>query len=137
MKIKDIELNHTYLVRYKLSDLISSITVLIITDKAYYLRWNRGERSNDNWELKDKIYNDYSLVEDISDFITTNNEWGVNIGTISDGTTILDVKTKLVQCHVCKGFGTIPDSNSTAGTKLCPLCLGSKMIPEITEITQK
>lgn len=132
MKIENIELNHTYLLRYKYSDLISSITVLIITDKAYYLRWNRGDRSTDTWELKEKLYDDYSLVEDISDFIVKeNNNWLDNPGTT------LDVKTKLVQCYVCKGFGTIPDSNSTAGNKMCPLCFGSKMIPEITEITQK
>jgi hypothetical protein len=128
MKIENIELNHTYLIRYKLSDLISSITVLMITDKAYYLRWNRGERSNDTWELKDVLYDDYSLVEDISDFVVNDN--------FETGKT-LEVQTKLVQCHVCKGFGTVPDSNSTAGNKMCPLCFGSKMIPEITEITQK
>ena len=129
MKMEKIELNHTYLVRYKSSDLISSITVLMITDKAYHLRWNRGERSNDTWELKDVLYDDYSLVEDISDFVV--NDSGLDVGKI------LDVETKLVQCQVCKGFGTIPDSTSTAGIKSCPLCFGSKMTPEVLNITTR
>jgi hypothetical protein len=120
-----LELNHTYLIRYGSSDIISSITVLIITDKAYHLRWNRGLESNDTWELKKRMSNDYSVIEDISDFVVDTNK----------EERVLNVKTKLVQCHVCKGFGTIPDNNSTAGTKSCPLCFGSKMIPEVTEIS--
>jgi len=133
MKIENIELNHTYLVRYKHSDLISSITVLIITDKAFYLRWNRGDRSTDTWELKDKIYNEYSLVEDISDFVVNEkNNW-----SIADKKTILDVETKLVQCQICHGMGTVPDSKSTAGNTVCPLCYGAKMIPEVAKITSR
>lgn len=122
--IKDLQINHTYLIRYGLSTIVSSVTILIITDKAYHIRWNRGLESNDTWELKDRLDHDYSLIEDISDFVVNTNE------------SKLDVKTKLVQCYVCKGFGTVPDNSSTAGTKSCPLCFGGKMIPEVTEITQ-
>ena len=120
MKELKLELNHTYLLRYKNTDIISSATVLLITDKAYRIRWNRGMESNDTWELKSSMYDDYSIVEDISDFIQEN---------------VLQVETTLVQCHICKGFGYVPDPDSTAGTKSCPLCYGSKMIPEVVKIS--
>jgi|JFJP01.1.fsa_nt_gi hypothetical protein len=119
-----LELNHTYLIRFGGGDTLNSVTVLLITDKAYHFRWNHGLESTDSWELKTKIDRYYTIVEDISDFmVETKIE------------NILQVKTKLVQCHVCKGFGTIPDNNSTGGSKSCPLCYGSKMIPEVTEIS--
>jgi len=125
MRDLKLELNHTYLLQFGSSDIVSSVTVLVITDKAYHIRWNRGLESNDTWELKDKLYRSYNIVEDISDFVVAGNK----------EEKVLNVKTRLVQCHVCKGFGTVPDSNSTAGTKSCPLCYGSKMIPEVTEIS--
>jgi hypothetical protein len=126
--IKDLEVNHTYLIRYGLSDIVSSITILLITDKAYHVRWNRGQDSNDTWELKEKLYNDYSLIEDISDFVI-DKPFLYNYEITYTGNS----KVKYVQCHVCKGFGTIPDNNLTTGTKSCPLCHGSKLI--VGEIT--
>jgi hypothetical protein len=131
MEEQNLELNHTYLIKFGNTDIISSITVLLITDKAYHIRWNRGLEGNDTWELKQKMFHDYSVVEDISDFMLSN------LQTTTGNPTILKINTKWVQCHVCKGFGTIPDSNSSAGTKLCPLCYGSKTIPEVSDITQE
>jgi hypothetical protein len=120
--IKDLKLNHTYLIsRY---NTVSSAKILLITDKAYHIRWNGGAET---WELKENVYNDFTLIEDISDFIIE----------MEFKPTILDVKTKLVQCHICHGAGTVPEPKSTAGNKVCPLCLGAKMIPEVTEINQK
>jgi hypothetical protein len=130
--IKDLKLNHTYLIRFGTLDTLHSITILLITDKAYHVRWNRETDSNTTWELKERLYMDYTLVENISDFVVDKPEYKNNVQA-----SVLDVKTKLVQCYVCKGFGTIPDLNSTAGNKVCPLCLGAKMIPEVTEISQK
>jgi hypothetical protein len=129
-ELKNLQLNHTYLIK-KDSDIVSSITVLIITNKAFHVRWNRGQESKDTWELKDYVYRNYTLVEDISNFVLEN------LQTTTGKASVLDVKTKLVQCYVCKGFGTIPDNSSTAGTKTCPLCQGAKMIPESTEIIQR
>lgn len=124
MKDLKLELDHTYLLQFGSSDIIHSITVLTITDKACHIRWNRGMESNSTWELKDVLYRNYNVVEDISDFVAENKQENV-----------LQVETTLVQCHVCKGMGTIPDPNSTAGTKECPLCFGGKMIPEVVKIS--
>lgn len=124
MEELNLQLNHTYLLRFGSGDTLSSATILMVSDKAYRIRWNHGLNSTDTWELKTKIDLCYSIVEDISDFMVE-----------AKPENILQVKTKLVQCHVCKGFGTIPDTNSTGGSKSCPLCYGSKMIPEVMEIS--
>lgn len=119
-----LELNHTYLLKFGIADGLYSVTVLLITDKAWHLRWNNGLDSYDKWEEKEVLSQNYSIVEDISDFVVEPKV-----------ENSLHVETTLVQCYVCKGFGTVPDPNSTGGTKPCPLCLGSKMIPEITKIS--
>jgi len=124
MKELNLELDHTYLLQFGSSDIIHSITVLVITDKAYHIRWNRGMESNDTWELKDKLYRNYNVVEDISDFVVENKQ-----------DNALHVETTLVQCHICHGIGTVPDPKSTAGHTSCPLCYGSKMIPEVVKIS--
>jgi hypothetical protein len=125
MEELNLELNHTYLLRYGTGYTISSATVLMITDKAYRLRWNNGLNSTDTWELKSYLGSYYSIIEDVSDFVIDKQEEG----------KILKVETQLVQCYVCKGMGTVPNQDSTAGTKICPLCYGSKMIPEVTKIS--
>jgi hypothetical protein len=118
--IKDIQKGHTYLIstgnRYSA---IHSITVLTITDKAYQLRWNEN---NISWDLKERLYHEYELIEDISDFQTYQEP------------IKLKFSTKYVTCTACAGMGSIQDFNSTAGTKLCPLCQGSKTIPQVTEV---
>lgn len=129
--VKDLQLNHTYLIRYGLSDIVSSVTILMITDKAYHVRWNRGLNSNDNWELKEILNRNYNMVEDISDFVLDN------LQTTTGKEPILEVRTKNITCYICHGLGTVPDPNSTSGVKICPRCLGAKMTPEVTEITQK
>jgi hypothetical protein len=129
--IKDLQLNHTYLIRYGLSDIVSSVTILLITDKAYHIRWNRGLQSNDTWELKELLNRNYNMVEDISDFILGN------LQTTTGKELIMEVKTKNVTCYICHGLGTIPDPGSTGGTKVCPRCLGAKMTPEVSEITSR
>jgi len=124
MEELNLELNHTYLLQYGSSNTISSGTILMITDKAYRIRWNNGLNSNDTWELKEYMTRTYTIIEDISDFVVEPKEENT-----------LHVQTRLIQCHVCKGFGTVPDPNSTGGTQSCPLCYGSKMIPEVIDIS--
>jgi len=124
MKDLKLELDHTYLLKFGCADGLYSATVLLITDKAWHLRWNNGLNSRDAWEEKVVLSKNYSIVEDISDFVVESKEEAV-----------LHVETTLVQCYVCKGFGTVPDNDSTAGTKSCPLCYGGKMIPEVTKIS--
>jgi len=119
--IENIQRGHTYLIKYGISrhSAVHSITVLTITDKAYQLRWNNN---NITWDLKERIYDDYDLVEDITDY------------PVYQEPIKLRFTTKYVTCTVCSGMGSVRDFNSTAGTKLCPLCQGSKTIPEVTEV---
>jgi hypothetical protein len=120
IKIDDLQLNHTYLIGR--THVLRSITVLTITDKAYQIRWNNNQNNPITWETKYQLEFDYSVVEDISDFQTYQEP------------IKLKFCTKYVTCTICSGMGSVPDFNSTAGTKLCPLCQGNKTIPEVTEI---
>ncbi len=116
--MEELELNHTYLLQFGSGDHLSSVTILMVTDKAYYIQWNNG--MNNTWEQKKVFNRNYSMVEDISNFIIKKSD-------------ITHVKTKFKTCPICHGFGHIPDDKSTAGSITCPLCHGSKMIPEIIE----
>jgi hypothetical protein len=120
--MKDLQLNHTYLIKHVgLSDILSSIKILLVTNEAYYIRWNSGLDIHDEWITKHHMELYHYLVEDISDFITTEKK------------SETPPQYKWVQCYVCKGFGTIPDNTSTGGIKLCPLCNGAKMVVDTIE----
>jgi hypothetical protein len=115
--------NHTYLLRYGCSDTVHSVTILMVTDKAYKIQWNGGGIS---WELKRRIYSDYTLVEDISDYLAPKPEDFKFEITYKD----VDVKChpyflQTENCKVCGGTGQVPNFESTAGTKMCPACNGS------------
>ena len=95
----------------------------MITDKAYKVRWNGS--GSETWELKRRIYSDYSMVEDISDFVAPKPE------DLKFDITYKDVDVKWHPyfleteiCTMCGGSGQIPDDKSTAGTKLCMSCGG-------------
>jgi DnaJ-class molecular chaperone len=133
--MKELLLNHTYLLKYGYSDILSSVTVLNITNKAYSLRWNRGLESNDTWEEKEYIHNKYNIVEDISDFVINNNIPYQTTTDFVNMNNILKVKTKWIQCPNCGGNGSVPNHETTAGFVTCPICLGAKVIPEVTEIS--
>jgi len=113
----NLELNHTYLLQFGSSDAISSVTILIVTDKAYYVRWNRGHESNDTWELKSKMYRNYIIIEDISDVMK-------------------DIKFKtlnVTNCPECLGKGWFPDDQTTGGRKTCTNCWGNgKVVDSIS-----
>ena len=117
--MEELKLNHTYLLQYGTGELLYSATILLITDKAYHVQWNNGLESNNEWKLKELMNRNYKMLEDISDFVVEK--------------ITSDVKVKFITCPVCKGFGTIPDEKTTGGTSPCPLCYGSKMIPESIE----
>lgn len=113
-----LELNHTYLIRYGCTDTLSSVTVLMITDKAYLIRWNGS--GSECYELKRRMDADYTVVEDISDFVVekpaTGNykiEYPLYYFQVTES------------CGLCYGSGQIPDTSSTAGKKTCTLCGGS------------
>lgn len=69
----NMELDHTYLVRFGSGDTLSSITILMITNKGYHIRWNRGTNSSDTWELRKRFDMYYFIEEDITDFIKQGN----------------------------------------------------------------
>lgn len=125
----NLKLNHTYLLQFGSSDTIFSVTVLGITDKAYYLRWNGSKGNNDIWDLKNKISRNYNIVEDISDFNIPQS----NISELESDS--YNVRTELIPCHICHGMGTIPDTESSAIQKTCPACFGNKLVPKVTEIS--
>lgn len=131
MEIKDLQTDHTYLLRYRMTSTVSSVTILMITDMAYHCRWNNGLTSNDTWELKEHLEKTYNVVEDITSQLAVKNSEVVTINPITL------VSTKLIKCHICHGMGTVPNTKSTAGTITCPACNGAKMIPDIITLTQQ
>ncbi len=128
--MKELELNHTYLIQLGTSDTIASITPLLITANAYHIRWNNDAESSDKWDLKNVFHRNWNIVEDITDFITAP------LKEIKPE-NVLQFETELTQCYVCHGEGTVPDSKSTAAKTTCPYCLGAKMIPKLIRRTQK
>jgi len=122
--MEDLLQNHTYLLRYGNSDTISSITILMITDKAYKVRWNNS--ISETWELKRRISFDYSFVEDISDFIAPKLEDLKYEITYKRADIKCHPFLEIEDCKTCKGEGQIPDDSSTSCHKTCPACNGSK-----------
>ena len=125
-----LELNHTYLLRYGCTDTVSSITILMITDKAYKVRWNGS--GAETWELKRRIYSDYSLVEDISDFVVNKLDekkfepdrdfrfyYKYDTGKYHPYFLVEE------KCPICGGSGQVHDEHTTSCYKICPACSGS------------
>lgn len=120
--MENLKVNSTYLIKLGSCDSINSITILMSTEKAYYIRWNSGINSNDTWELKSKMTKIYSLIEDITEQMNK---------TISNNTQPTHRYTKDDLCPVCYGMGTVPDTNNTAGIVSCPLCQGNRFLTTI------
>jgi hypothetical protein len=114
INMENLILNHTYLVQYGKNGVLQSITIILVTDKAYHIRWNRCFKTTTSWLLKYDMHNAYILVEDISKLIPPD---------ISN----LDLLQMNI-CSECNGSGNILDSSSTAGYKICPVCLGNKNV---------
>jgi len=129
--MEELQLNHTYLIQFGVSDTIASITPILITDKAYHIRWNNGGY-DEKWDLKKVFHRNWNIVEDISDFITTPIP-----SEKTKPENVLQFETELTQCYVCHGMGTVPDPKTTAGKTVCPYCQGAKMIPKVTRAIQK
>jgi len=129
-----LELNHTYLLRYGCTDTVSSVTILMITEKTYKVRWNGG--GTESWELKRRMYSDYTLVEDISDYLAPKPEDFKFEITYKD---VVEVKchpyfVETEACPFCGGSGQIPDDKTTAGTKTCMVCGGTGIKIKKTQI---
>lgn len=118
---------NTYLVRYGSSGSVSQITVLMVTDKAYQLKYESGSTG---WVLKHDFERDYSIIENITDF--TIKEIQKNF----DGTFTFteSVAAEYETCPVCHGTGSVPNSQTTAAFVTCPLCQGNRRVVKRTEV---
>jgi hypothetical protein len=119
-----LDLNHTYLLRYGCTDTVSSVTILMITNEAYKIRWNGS--GAETWELKRRVYADYSLVEDISDYLIPKPE------DFKFDITYRDVVVKwhpyfLIEetCKICNGSGEVHNEHTTSCYKICFDCSGT------------
>lgn len=104
--------DRTYLVRFGNGETIFSITMLLIAEKAYYIRWNLGLKSYDEWKLITSFDKSYTVLEDITELNNYVDE-------------IIQYQTKWIDCPNCGGSGTVLDSNSTSGDGICNKCWGS------------
>jgi hypothetical protein len=131
MDIQNLEVDHTYLLKLGSGGILTSVTILLISETAYHVRWNTGISSNDTWEHKDPFHTRWTVIEDVSKLVDFDG-MGIKIAR-----PITMTSTKLINCHICHGLGTVRDTKSTAGTMTCPACNGAKMIPEVITLTQK
>ena len=108
--MKDLKINRTYLIKTMSGKTLFSITILLITETSYYLRWNNGLNSNNTWNIKNDMCYEFILVEDITNFIMDNSS-----------------KEIFINCIHCNGMGIVLDNYSTSGSKICPYCYGTKL----------
>jgi len=128
----DLKENNTYLLLSNgMFSEVKSYTILIVTNKAYYIRTNDGLESVNRWYTKENISNQYKFIEDITEKFNSISKpvnQQINKSEIQETEINEEVRPEFIRCHICKGFGTLPDYSSTGGTKICPACHGSKMI---------
>jgi hypothetical protein len=132
MDIKNLEVDHTYLLRLGTGGMLTSVTILLISETAYHCRWNSGIESKDTWAHKDPFHSRWTVIEDITELIKPKR---IKQGEMCKPITM--VSTKFINCHICHGAGAVHDPKSTAGTITCPACNGAKMIPEVITLTQE
>ena len=65
--IKSLDVTNTYLVRFGTCSVLTSVTIILVTDTAYYCHWNAGN-GNDTWEYKSDFHNNWTLIENITSF---------------------------------------------------------------------
>ena len=87
--------------------------------------------TSQTWQDKENFHSKYTVVEDISDFLVEK----IDYQQLHKNN--LEIKTEWETCPICKGFGTIPDISTTAGSNICPHCNGGKQIMKITQIEKK
>lgn len=119
----NLELNHSYLIISKIhvSDNLKSITVLLITEKAYYIQWHNNFNDATTWELKTNFIENYKIVEDISSFGKPSS---------------INVKYNYTykECSWCYGTGVIHTDKNTSGQMICPYCHGNRIQLVVSEI---
>jgi two-component SAPR family response regulator len=145
MDLKFLKETHTYLVRPSYSsDRLTSITVLVISDKAYKLRWNDHCNDHIEWILKSSLDSDYYFVEDVSDIVGNKlkEKDFKNNDEVKFYFNNTEVKLQPFfyleeTCETCGGEKKIPDDHTTSCKRECPACNGtgkqSKKIQIFTE----
>jgi len=113
---------NTYLIKYGSSSSMSQITVLMVTDKAYQFRYESGTTG---WVEKREFERDYSIIENISDFMVKELQKNFD--------DTITFATEYETCPVCHGTGQVPNSQTTAAFITCPLCQGNKRVVKRTE----
>jgi hypothetical protein len=117
--MENLQEGNTYLFKYGTEGrILLSMTVLMITEKAYYIRTNTGKNSIDEWIDKSTFEKDYTFFEDITARI--NQPKGKELDELNN-------RIKLVPCYVCKGKGIIFDGTTTGGSP-CPACFGNRVV---------
>ena len=133
MDLKFLKENHTYLIRTSYySSSVKSITILVISDKTYKVRWNNDCNDHIEWILKSSLDSDYYFVEDISDILgNKSKEKDFKIDKdfkfYYNGNEIKWQPHFFVQeiCETCGGSGQIHDDQTTSCKKTCPICNGT------------
>ena len=116
--MQTLYLNHTYLI--KKDNKLSSVTVTLITERAYYIRWNNGLETLYTWELIDEFCEKWYYIEDITSQFT-------NLDLLNLDLLNHDM-IKIIDCPICDGNGYVDDKSVTSGKKLCHRCNGNKRI---------
>jgi hypothetical protein len=123
MDLKFLKENHTYLIRPSYSSgNVKSITILVISDKAYKLRWNNDCNDHIEWILKSSLDSDNYFVEDFKFYYNGNEiKWQPHFFVAET-------------CETCGGEKKIPDSQTTSCYKTCPACNGTGKQPKKVDI---
>jgi hypothetical protein len=133
----ELLLDHTYLIRYgSNTDMLNSVTVLMITGKAYHLRYNTGLNSSSSWMQKDYFDRNYSIIEDISDFIAPKPDdlkFEITYKVVEPFTFTPYFMVEET-CPVCGGSKQVHDEHTTSTYKTCPACNGSGKASKKVEI---
>ena len=116
MKINELVVNGTYLIKRFGNHDIFQINVLLITERAIKIEYENG---NIQWFYIEDFESDYTFVEDISNFMIHQPNTNIDFTKIN-----MDI---FEPCTVCNGEGTLLSNKSSSGKIICPSCFGSKI----------
>ena len=127
MEEENLVQGNTYLIKYGISGSVSQITVLIVTGKAYQLKYETGTTG---WIEKREFEHDYRIIENISDFMVKEQQ-----KNFDDTITATEyIATEYETCPICHGTGIVMNGQTTAAFITCPLCQGNKRVVKRTEV---
>lgn len=68
--INNLEINHTYLIKYGISDGLYQIKILKVSEKAYFIEWGCNDKNRKDWEEKKTVSKKYQIIEDITQYVS-------------------------------------------------------------------